>query len=59
MAGYEDSLAVPDATGDVEELPLYAGQSAGLADEVRPAGEVVAALAEEAETTIESLGPLS
>jgi nitronate monooxygenase len=59
LARYEDSLAVPNATGDVADLPLYAGQSAGLADGVRSAGEVVPALAEEAETTIESLGRLS
>jgi nitronate monooxygenase len=45
---YEDGLAVPGTTGDVEQLPLYAGQSAGLADDVRPAGEVVATLAAEA-----------
>ncbi|WP_306061393.1 NAD(P)H-dependent flavin oxidoreductase [Natronococcus wangiae] len=44
---YEDSLAVPDMGGDVEELPLYAGQSAGLTHEVQPADELVMALAEE------------
>jgi len=49
---YEDSLAVPDVAGDVEELPLYAGQSAGLTDEVKSADELVADLADE---TIEAL----
>jgi len=44
---YEDSLAVPDMQGDVEELPLYAGQSAGLTHEVLPAGELVRSLAAE------------
>jgi len=44
---YEDSLAVPGMAGDVEQLPLYAGQSAGLTRDVQAAGELVAALAEE------------
>lgn len=38
---YEDSLAVPGMDGDVENLPLYAGQSAGLADDVQPAKKLV------------------
>ncbi|ELK51786.1 2-nitropropane dioxygenase [Haloferax sp. BAB-2207] len=49
---YEDSLAVPDMSGDVEELPLYAGQSAGLTQELQPADELVMNLAEE---TLEAL----
>lgn len=49
---YEDSLAVPDMSGDIEELPLYAGQSAGLTHEVQPANELVMTLAEE---TVEAL----
>ncbi|WP_226908770.1 MULTISPECIES: nitronate monooxygenase family protein [Haloferax] len=44
---YEDSLAVPDMSGDVGELPLYAGQSVGLTQELQPADELVTALAEE------------
>ena len=44
---YEDSLAVPDMSGDVEELPLYAGQSAGLTREVEPADELVMTLTKE------------
>jgi nitronate monooxygenase len=44
---YEDSLAVPGMEGDVESLPLYAGQSAGLTHEIQPADELVAALAAE------------
>lgn len=44
---YEDSLAVSEMRGDVEQLPLYAGQSAGLTHEVLPADELVRLLAEE------------
>ncbi len=50
---YEDSLAVPGMDGDVEALPLYAGQSAGLIDAVRPAGEVVADLVADAEAALD------
>lgn len=45
---YEDALATPDVEGDVEEVPLYAGQSAGLVGDRRPAAAVVESLTEEA-----------
>lgn len=50
---YEDSLAVPGTTGDVEEVPLYAGQSAGLAEESLPAGELVETLADETRAALD------
>ena len=50
---YEDSLATPDTTGDVEALPLYAGQSAGLTQDVRPAGDLVASLADETRAALD------
>jgi len=50
---YEDSLAVPSMDGAVEELPLYAGQSAGLTQEVQPADELVATLTEETIAALE------
>ena len=50
---YEDSLAVPGMSGDVEALPLYAGQSAGLTDEVRPAATLVKSLADETTLALE------
>lgn len=53
---YEDSLAIPDMSGDVEELPLYAGQSVGLTHEQQPANELVKTLAEE---TFEALDRLT
>lgn len=46
---YEDSLAVPGMDGEIADLPLYAGQSAGLTHEVQPAAELVRTLT--AETT--------
>lgn len=50
---YEDSLAVPGTTGDVEEVPLYAGQSAGLTGETLPATDLVETLAEETRTALD------
>lgn len=52
---YEDSLAVPEMSGAVEELPLYAGQSVGLTQDVQPAADVVSALAEEATDALQGV----
>jgi len=53
---YEDSLAVPGMDGDVEELPLYAGQSAGLTDDVQSAGDLVGDLAAETAAALDRAG---
>ncbi|WP_435153256.1 NAD(P)H-dependent flavin oxidoreductase [Haladaptatus sp. DFWS20] len=50
---YEDSLAVPGMKGNVEALPLYAGQSVGLTQTVQPADELVATLSEETMDALE------
>lgn len=42
-------------TGDVEKMALYAGESCGLVNDVRPAGAIVADLARQAETVIRTL----
>ena len=39
--------------GDVGEMALYAGQSAGLVNDVRPAAEIVAQLVREAEAALD------
>ncbi|WP_330631878.1 NAD(P)H-dependent flavin oxidoreductase [Halocatena halophila] len=44
---YDDMLAVPDTMGEIEELPLYAGQGVGQIDHSRPAASVVDDLATE------------
>jgi nitronate monooxygenase len=31
-----------DAAGDIEAMPMYAGESAGLVDAIEPAAEIVA-----------------
>lgn len=44
--------------GDAAYFPMPAGESAGLITDVPSAGDVVTAIASEAERTIETLGPL-
>jgi nitronate monooxygenase len=52
---YSSDDPVQGMTGDLEALALYAGQGVGLIDDVRPAGEIVRELAEEAERTLARL----
>jgi len=55
---YEDSLAVEGIEGEPEKLPLYAGQSAGLAETSTPAAEVVERLVAETAGAIEESAAL-
>lgn len=55
---YGDDLPVAGATGDLEAMALYAGQSAGITDGVVPAAELVAELADETAGAIERLNGL-
>jgi NAD(P)H-dependent flavin oxidoreductase YrpB (nitropropane dioxygenase family) len=52
---YTISEPTSDMTGDLEALALYAGQSAGLVDAIKPAGEIVREMVEEAESIIRGL----
>jgi nitronate monooxygenase len=53
---YEDTIPLPGSSGSVEALAMYAGQSVGLADHVRPAGSIVGEIAHEAAGTLGRLG---
>jgi nitronate monooxygenase len=53
---YGDDLPVAGATGDTEAWAQYAGQSAGVTEDVRPAGEVVRELVATAERALERPG---
>jgi nitronate monooxygenase len=44
--------------GDIEALSLWAGQSAGLIEDVRPAGDIVRSIADEAAAVLEATGRL-
>jgi nitronate monooxygenase len=52
---YGDDIPVAGMEGDLEAMALYAGQSAGGVEAVRPAGDVVETLVEEARTSIGAL----
>lgn len=56
---YDEALATSDVKGRVEEMAMYAGQSAGLAHDVQPARLVVATLVAETNRAIERLDSLS
>ena len=50
----------PETTGDFEEMMMVAGESSGLVKEIRPAGEIVHEMMEEARRIIvERLSPLA
>ena len=49
---YASSSPKADLDGDIEATSMWAGQSAGLIEGVKPAGEVVRQLAQEAATAI-------
>ena len=53
-AGVEKALAA----GDVDEVPLFIGQDAGLIDGLEPAGEIVGRLVAEAEAALARAGSL-
>jgi NAD(P)H-dependent flavin oxidoreductase YrpB (nitropropane dioxygenase family) len=46
---------MPGFTGDLERTALYAGESCSLVDDIRPAGEIVREIVEEAEAVIRGL----
>jgi len=56
---YDEALATPDVTGDIEAMALFAGQSAGLTDKIRSAGGVVTALVAETTASIRNTAELT
>lgn len=55
---YAEALATPDVSGSVEDMALFAGQSAGMTTEAKSAGDVVEALVTEAEAALDRVGRL-
>ena len=55
IARYSDDMPTADTEGEVEDLALYAGQSAGLAAGVEHAGALVRRIAAEADAILASL----
>ncbi len=52
---YGDDIPTPGLTGDVEQLAMYAGQSAALVDTLQPAAVIVHTLASEATRVLAEL----
>jgi nitronate monooxygenase len=52
---YGALLATTEFSGDVEKTALYAGQSCGLVDDLRPAAEIVERVARDAEAILRGL----
>jgi len=55
------AIATPsaDLTGDIEALPLWAGQSTGIVRSVEPAAKIMDQIIHEAAERIRNLGPLA
>lgn len=52
MPKFSGILPTPGTSGDFEEMCLAAGESAGLVQEIKPAGQIVREMMEEAERVI-------
>lgn len=52
LVKYSVMSATKEFEGDIEELPFYAGMSVSLVHDIRPAGEIVKRIAEEARGAI-------
>ena len=52
---YASFMTTPAFKGDVEYAPLWAGESVGLVNDVRPAGEIVRDIVREAEEVLAGL----
>ncbi|HEY7030635.1 MAG TPA: nitronate monooxygenase [Thermomicrobiales bacterium] len=50
---YSSSAPTAGATGEIEAMMMYAGQSVGLVDRILPAGEIVREIADEAALVLE------
>jgi NAD(P)H-dependent flavin oxidoreductase YrpB (nitropropane dioxygenase family) len=52
---YQSYTPAADAEGDIDALPLWAGQSVGLVCKVQPAGDIVREIADEAKSVFQRL----
>jgi NAD(P)H-dependent flavin oxidoreductase YrpB (nitropropane dioxygenase family) len=55
MVRYASTTPGPEASGDIEALSLWAGQSVGRVHKVQPAGEIVSEIAREARDVLRRL----
>lgn len=52
---YSDTIPLPDTTGNLEQLALYAGQSVGSIDSIDSSAEIIATLMAEIKVAYQSL----
>lgn len=52
---YGDMMPLRDMRGEIEAMALYCGQSAGLVNDVLPAGQIVARIAQQALSIVQRL----
>ncbi|MES2895482.1 MAG: nitronate monooxygenase [Pseudomonadota bacterium] len=57
MVRYASTTPGPDADGDIEALSLWAGQSVGCVAKVKPAGDIVRELVEDAAAALRRVAP--
>jgi NAD(P)H-dependent flavin oxidoreductase YrpB (nitropropane dioxygenase family) len=55
---YMPVMVTPEFEGDIEQVPLWAGQSVSLVRDIKPAAEIVRDIVREAEETIGELSAL-
>jgi len=55
MLRYQSTTPGPEASGDIDALSLWAGQSVGRVRAVKPAGEIVREIASTAQTVLRAL----
>jgi len=53
---YSDVIPTGDMTGDLEALPLYAGESSAFVDDILPAAEIVQRLVHDAADSLQGIG---
>ncbi len=53
---YAVGLVPPTFEGDLERVPMLAGESCGVVADIKPAGQIVKRLVEEAKTTLAEAG---
>ena len=52
---YQSTVPLPDFQGDIDAMPLWAGQSVGLVSRLQPAGDIVREVDEEADSILRRL----
>jgi NAD(P)H-dependent flavin oxidoreductase YrpB (nitropropane dioxygenase family) len=58
LVRYGSTSPRAELEGDIEALSLWAGQSVGLVDDIRPVGEIVRSIAEEAVSVLAATGSM-